>query len=126
MRKGVSDRTIVSTSLIEPNMGLISGSDRRTAVYSTHIQMITPPSQPNHVRMSSSGSLYTTPLQGSANGTGLRPALGRPPVTQLFHLERIYSNKHTHTHIDTHFSDQNNPGDGVTKLKALAAYMGTS
>lgn len=68
-------------------MGLISGSDRRSAVYPTHIQMITPPSQPNHVRVSSSsGSLYTTPLQGSANGTGLRPALGRPPVTHLFHF----------------------------------------
>ncbi|XP_058261179.1 transcription factor E2F3 isoform X2 [Hemibagrus wyckioides] len=90
MRKGVSsvsDRTIISTSLIEPNMGLISGSDRRTAVYSTHIQMITPPSQPNHVRVSSSGSLYTTPLQGSANGTGLRPALGRPPAKRRLELD---------------------------------------
>ncbi|KAG7325803.1 hypothetical protein KOW79_010728 [Hemibagrus wyckioides] len=68
-------------------MGLISGSDRRTAVYSTHIQMITPPSQPNHVRVSSSGSLYTTPLQGSANGTGLRPALGRPPAKRRLELD---------------------------------------
>ncbi|XP_053494583.1 transcription factor E2F3 [Ictalurus furcatus] len=91
MRKGVSsvsDRAIISASLIEPNMGLISGSDRRSAVYPTHIQMITPPSQPNHVRVSSSsGSLYTTPLQGSANGTGLRPALGRPPAKRRLELD---------------------------------------
>ncbi|KAB5517793.1 hypothetical protein PHYPO_G00171260 [Pangasianodon hypophthalmus] len=90
MRKGVSsvsDRAIISAALIEPNMGLISGSDRRSAVYPTHIQMITPPSQPNHVRVSSSGSLYTTPLQGSANGTGLRPALGRPPAKRRLELD---------------------------------------
>ncbi|XP_026989714.1 transcription factor E2F3 [Tachysurus fulvidraco] len=89
MRKGssVSDTTIISTSLIEPNMGLISGSDRRSAVYSTHIQMITPPSQPNHVRVSSSSSLYTTPLQGSTNSTGLRPALGRPPAKRRLDLD---------------------------------------
>ncbi|KAF4080564.1 hypothetical protein AMELA_G00172780 [Ameiurus melas] len=87
MRKG-ADRAIISASRIEPNMGLISGSDRRSTVYSTHIQMITPPSQANHVRVSSSsGSLYTTPLQGPANGTGFRPALGRPPAKRRLELD---------------------------------------
>ncbi|XP_046700382.1 transcription factor E2F3 [Silurus meridionalis] len=91
MRKGVavvSDRTVVSAPRIEPNVGSISGSDRRSTVYSTaHIQVITPPSQPNHVRVASSGSLYATPLQGSANGTGLRPALGRPPAKRRLELD---------------------------------------
>lgn len=87
MRKG-ADRAIISASRNEPNMGLISGSDRRSTVYSTHIQMITPPSQANHVRVSSSsGSLYTTPLQGPANGTGFRPALGRPPAKRRLELD---------------------------------------
>ncbi|KAF5893194.1 transcription factor E2F3 [Clarias magur] len=91
MRKGicsVSDTAIINTaSRVEPNMGLISGS----VVYpGTHmIHMITPPSQPsNHVRVSSSGSLYTTtPLQGAAKSTGSRPALGRPPAKRRLELD---------------------------------------
>ncbi|KAM9434455.1 transcription factor E2F3 isoform 1-T2 [Clarias gariepinus] len=91
MRKGIcsiSDTAIINTaSRVEPNMGLISGS----VVYpGTHmIHMITPPSQPsNHVRVSSSGSLYTTtPLQGAAKTTGSRPALGRPPAKRRLELD---------------------------------------
>ncbi|XP_060760676.1 transcription factor E2F3 isoform X2 [Neoarius graeffei] len=88
MRKGISDTAVRSASLPEQNMGLISGADRLSAVYPPHIQMITPPSQPHHVRVSSSsGSLYTTPLQGSANSTGFRPALGRPPAKRRLELD---------------------------------------
>ncbi|XP_062845684.1 transcription factor E2F3 [Trichomycterus rosablanca] len=80
-------------STLDPNIGLISGSDRRTAVFSspTFIQMLSSPSQGNNALNNalgnSVGSLYTTPLQGSAASTGTRPALGRPPAKRRLELD---------------------------------------
>lgn len=93
MRKGVSsvpEKLILSGvggSTLDRNQVLTQLPDRLTTGYSTatYIQIITPPScaaQTNNVCAPDpqTGSLlYTTP-HGPSNGTGQRPALGRPPV----------------------------------------------
>ncbi|XP_051520115.1 transcription factor E2F3-like [Myxocyprinus asiaticus] len=65
-------------------------SGRRCAGYSSaaRIQINTPPST-NSVCVpdTSVDSLYTTPLQGPTHGTGLRPALGRPPAKRRLELD---------------------------------------
>ncbi|XP_030644719.1 transcription factor E2F3 [Chanos chanos] len=100
MRKGGSsfpDKVILSRvggSSLDKNIVLTSFPDRLAANYSSanYIQIITPPScatQPSNVCVpdSSAGCLYTTPLQGSTNGTGQRPALGRPPAKRRLELD---------------------------------------
>ncbi|TRY91531.1 hypothetical protein DNTS_004969 [Danionella cerebrum] len=65
-------------------------TDRRCAVYSNaaRIQINTPPST-NNVCLpeASADSLYTTPLQEATHGTGMRPALGRPPAKRRLELD---------------------------------------
>lgn len=51
----------------------------------TYYQILTPPPCPNQtnnvvVADPTVSQLYTTPIGVSTNGTGPRPALGRPPV----------------------------------------------
>lgn len=95
MRKGgltVPDRGVLTEIGIKSEdliIDIMSSSDLGSAVYSTpaFIQMITPPAQSNHVRVNSGGSLYTTPIQGTTNGT--RPALGRPPTKRRLELDVV-------------------------------------
>ncbi len=62
-------------------------SDRRCVAYSNavRIQINTPPSTNVCVTEAVADSLYATPLQGATHGTGLRPTLGRPPVSVCFY-----------------------------------------
>lgn len=100
MRKGVSsvpEKLILSGvggSTLDRNQVLTQLPDRLATGYptATYIQIITPPScaaQTNNVCAPDpqTGSLlYTTP-HGPSNGTGQRPALGRPPAKRRLELD---------------------------------------
>lgn len=91
--------TGVGGSSLDNNIILTALSDRLNPGQSntTYIQIITTPppcnvTQTSSVCISESqvNSIYTTPQQAAANGTGQRPALGRPPViTSTAHFSHI-------------------------------------
>lgn len=95
MRRGISsapDKVIlagVGGSPLDSSIILTTLSDRLNSGQSnaTYIQIITTPppcnvTQTSNVCLSEPtiNNIYTTPQQAAANGTGQRPALGRPPV----------------------------------------------
>ncbi|XP_023684204.1 transcription factor E2F3 isoform X1 [Paramormyrops kingsleyae] len=100
MRKGIPSApekviiTGVGGSAVDKTTVLTALSDRLSSNFptATYIQIITPPSsftQTGHVCASEApaGSLiYSTP-HGSANGSGQRPALGRPPAKRRLELD---------------------------------------
>ncbi|XP_051991357.1 transcription factor E2F3-like [Xyrauchen texanus] len=74
----------------EQNGAYNAVSDRRCVGYScaTRIQINTPPSTNGVcVTETSVDSLYATPVQAPTHGTGLRPALGRPPAKRRLELD---------------------------------------
>ncbi|XP_068180185.1 transcription factor E2F3 isoform X1 [Antennarius striatus] len=102
MRRGISsapDKVIltgVGGSPLDNNIILTTLSDRLNAGQSnaTFIQIITttPPCNVTHtsnVCLSEPqiNNIYTTPQQAAANGTGQRPALGRPPAKRRLALD---------------------------------------
>ncbi|XP_043973347.1 transcription factor E2F3-like [Gambusia affinis] len=102
MRRGISsapDKVIltgVGGSSLDNNIILTALSDRLNPGQSntTYIQIITTPppcnvTQTSSVCISESqvNSIYTTPQQAAANGTGQRPALGRPPAKRRLALD---------------------------------------
>ncbi|KTF93029.1 hypothetical protein cypCar_00032730 [Cyprinus carpio] len=94
MRKGGSSLPgqVMLTGVVRGEQhGIFSAvSDRRCASYSNaaRLQITTPPSTNNvYVSEASADSLYSTPLQGATHGTGLRPALGRPPAKRRLELD---------------------------------------
>ncbi|KAG7470119.1 hypothetical protein MATL_G00136320 [Megalops atlanticus] len=99
MRKGILSApekviiTGVGSSSLDKNTILTALSDRLTSGLSTtaYIQIITPPpciTQASNVCVSDppAGNIYSTP-NGTANGTGQRPALGRPPAKRRLELD---------------------------------------
>ncbi|KAM4736335.1 transcription factor E2F3-like [Anableps anableps] len=102
MRRGISsapDKVIlagVGGSSLDNNIILTALSDRLNPGQSntTYIQIITTPPPCNVTQTSSMclsepqvNSIYTTPQQAAANGTGQRPALGRPPAKRRLALD---------------------------------------
>ncbi|XP_014898259.1 transcription factor E2F3 isoform X1 [Poecilia latipinna] len=102
MRRGISsapDKVIlagVGGSSLDNNIILTALSDRLNPGQSntTYIQIITTPPPCNVTQTSSVclsepqvNSIYTTPQQAAANGTGQRPALGRPPAKRRLALD---------------------------------------
>ncbi|XP_054898301.1 transcription factor E2F3-like [Poeciliopsis prolifica] len=102
MRRGISsapDKVIlagVGGSSLDNNIILTALSDRLNPGQSntTYIQIITTPppcnvTQTSNVCLSEPqvNSIYTTPQQAAANGTGQRPALGRPPAKRRLALD---------------------------------------
>ncbi|XP_049586214.1 transcription factor E2F3 isoform X1 [Syngnathus scovelli] len=102
MRRGISsapDKVIlagVGGSHLDNNIILTTLSDRLNPVQgnATYIQIITTPppcnvTQTSNVCLSepSINNIYTTPQQAAANGTGHRPALGRPPAKRRLALD---------------------------------------
>lgn len=102
MRRGISsapDKVIlagVGGSSLDSNIILTALSDRLNPGQSntTYIQIITTPPPCNVTQTSSVcltepqlNSIYTTPQQAAANGTGQRPALGRPPAKRRLALD---------------------------------------
>lgn len=110
MRRGISsapDKVIlagVGSSSLDSNIILTALSDRLNPgqANTTYIQIITTPppcsvTQTPNVCVSEPqvNSIYTTPQQAAANGTGQRPAVGRPPVitrtARFGMLQRLYN-----------------------------------
>uniref|UniRef100_A0A3B5MQA0 E2F/DP family winged-helix DNA-binding domain-containing protein n=1 Tax=Xiphophorus couchianus TaxID=32473 RepID=A0A3B5MQA0_9TELE len=102
MRRGISsapDKVIlagVGGSSLDNNIILTALSDRLNPGQSntTYIQIITTPPPCNVTQTSSVflsepqvNSIYTTPQPAAANGTGQRPALGRPPAKRRLALD---------------------------------------
>ncbi|XP_017265298.1 transcription factor E2F3 [Kryptolebias marmoratus] len=102
MRRGISsaaDKVIlagVGSSSLDSNIILTALSDRLNPgqASTTYIQIITTPPPCNvpqtpNVCLSEPqvNSIYTTPQQAAANGTGQRPALGRPPAKRRLALD---------------------------------------
>ncbi|XP_015239394.1 transcription factor E2F3-like [Cyprinodon tularosa] len=102
MRRGISsapDKVIltgVGGSSLDNNLILTALSDRLNPGQSntTYIQIITTPppcnvTQTSNVCLSEPqvNSIYTTPQQAAANGTGQRPSLGRPPAKRRLALD---------------------------------------
>ncbi|XP_076826585.1 transcription factor E2F3-like [Brachyhypopomus gauderio] len=98
MRRGISSapEKVIITGLggssLDKNAVLTALSDRLTSNLptATYIQIITPPpciTQTSNVCLSDppAGNLYTTPH--GTNGTGQRPALGRPPAKRRLALD---------------------------------------
>ncbi|KAK1794771.1 hypothetical protein P4O66_009974 [Electrophorus voltai] len=100
MRRGISsapEKVIIAGlggSSLDKNAVLTALSDRLTSNLptATYIQIITPPpciTQTSNVCLSdpAAGNLYTPPH--GANGTGQRPALGRPPAKRRLALDDV-------------------------------------
>ncbi|XP_037533004.1 transcription factor E2F3 [Nematolebias whitei] len=102
MRRGISsapDKVIlagVGSSSLDSNIILTALSDRLNPgqANTTYIQIITTPppcnvTQTPNVCVSEPqvNSIYTTPQQAAANGTGQRPAVGRPPAKRRLALD---------------------------------------
>ncbi|XP_041759774.1 transcription factor E2F3-like isoform X1 [Coregonus clupeaformis] len=98
MRKGgVSEKVLIS------GVGGSSMDKKHTVLTqytnATYDQILTPPPWPNQtnnvgVADPTDSQLYTTPIGVSTNGTGQRPALGRPPAKRRLELE---GGDHHHT-----------------------------
>ncbi|XP_072317394.1 transcription factor E2F3-like [Eucyclogobius newberryi] len=102
MRRGITsapDKVIlagVGGSHLDNNIILTTLADRLNSGQSnaTYIQIITTPppcngAQTSNVCLSEPqiNNIYTTPQQAAANGTGQRPALGRPPAKRRLALD---------------------------------------
>uniref|UniRef100_A0A3Q3DX00 E2F/DP family winged-helix DNA-binding domain-containing protein n=1 Tax=Hippocampus comes TaxID=109280 RepID=A0A3Q3DX00_HIPCM len=102
MRRGISsapDKVIlagVGGSHLDSNIILTALSDRLNPAQAnaTYIQIITTPPPCNVTQTSnlclsepSINNIYTTPQPAAANGTGQRPALGRPPAKRRLALD---------------------------------------